>query len=88
MHPNDTSPIALILGETESRRSKLMSLRLSSQDGGHIHVKGRAPHQSVEETYAEQMMHRRTYLLVCELTVGPMSYEVRPSQDGHLMLTQ
>ena len=81
-------PLALIPVEIKGLRSKLMSLRLSSQDGGHIHVRGHSPHQSVEEIYVEPMSHDETYLLVRELIIGGASSEVRPGQGMHLMLTQ
>ena len=61
---------------------------MSSQDGSHIHERGRIPHQNVEEIYAEPMTHVGTYLLVRELTTGGASCEVRPGQERHLVLTQ
>ena len=76
------------MGEIKGHRSKLTSLRLSLRDGGHIHGRGHAPYQSVEEIYAEPMTYRGTYLLVRELIKGGTSYEERPGQERHLMLTQ
>ena len=61
---------------------------MSSQDDDHIHVRGHAPHQSVDEIYAEPMTHEETYLFVRELTIGGASSKVRPCQGSHLVLTQ
>ena len=81
-------PLALILGETRGLKSKLTSLRLSAQDNNRIPVRSHAPQQDIEKIYTETMTHEETYLLVCELTPGGVSSEVRPGRGGHLMLTQ
>ena len=48
--PNLAGPLQkAILGEIEGNKNELTSLRLISQNDGHIHRKGRAPHQSVEK---------------------------------------
>ena len=65
-----------------------MSHRMSSQDDDHIYRKSHTYCQSIEETYAGQMMHVGTYLLVRELTAKAADCEVRPDQDGCLVLTQ
>ena len=90
--PNFAGPpqqaLAFILGETKGRRRKLTSLKSSLQDCGHIHGKGRAPHQRVKEISAEPVTHEGTYLFLLELTIGATSCKVRPGQERHLVLTQ
>ena len=50
-------------------------------------MRDHALHQGLEEIYAKLMTHEETYLLVCELTIGGASNEVRLGQGRHLALT-
>ena len=70
--------LALIVGETKGFKSKLTSLRMSSQEVDCISVGCRALHRGIEEIYVKGMTHEETFHPVHELTSREASSKVKP----------